>query len=66
MEAENTERGGPERRGEGLKVRRWAECVRKGPLGLRSPFQIQGSIAHTGLAKKNRNPQEGHDLRICF
>lgn len=40
--------------------------VRKWPWGLQSPFQIRAVMNTYGLAKKNRNSQEGHDLRICF
>lgn len=35
-------------------------------LGPRSSFSIWASITHVGPAKKNTNPQEGHDPQICF
>lgn len=35
-------------------------------LGPQSSFSIWASITHVGLAKKNTNPQEGHDPQICF
>lgn len=36
------------------------------PQDLQSAFQMPALITHMGLAKKNMNPQEGHDLGRCF
>lgn len=55
-------RGELKRRGQGTEENQ----RRASDLGSQSSRSTWASITHVGQAKKNTNPQEGHDPQICF